>query len=351
MKKFRLFPLLLCLLLLPLTVLAEEETTELPTTEEITEAPTEAPTEEPTEAPTEAPTEEPTEAPTDAPALPACGEYLTWHYDSGILVIAGTGDMYDYEKGQEPWSAYKNTLSTLILDGNVTYIGAYAFYDYDKLVEIDFGTALYEIGSYAFYDCDGLTELHMPASFKIFGERSFSGASNLAAIHCQGKFPKFKESCLWDVYCKIYFPVNSPWAVTNIADLEKAFKGRIEFLASDGSDPYTPTEETEPPTETPTQPTTAPATEPPTQPATEVIVPATTEGSTAPIATSTPPTEPEDTLPTPTDPTQPQEEKDSGSSVWIAIVILGAVLVLVNLGALIFRGKGSRRHKGKYHSR
>lgn len=348
MKKITSFLLAVCLMLsiLPLWVWADEVETSEETTAETTE--------ETTAETTAETTEETTAETTQPPAADnSCGDYLTWHYDSGILLIAGTGEMYDYEKGQEPWNAYKNTLSTLILDGEVTYIGAYAFYDYDKLVEIDFGTSLYEIGSYAFYDCDGLTELHMPDSFKIFEERCFSGASNLAAIHCQGRFPKFKESCLWDVYCKIYFPVERPWSVTNIADLEKAFKGRIEFLASDGSDPYTPEKETEATTAPTTEATTAPTTEPDSQKTPEVTTPSTTGSSTTQTTnpTPTPSTVPESSSQSQTqEQTQPQkEEKNSGNGVWIAVVIIGAVLIFVNLGMLLFQGKS--KGQGRYHSR
>ena len=282
-----------------------------------------------------------------------CGEDMEWQYDSGILIIVGTGEMDDYEKGQEPWCEYKDSITTLIFDGEISYIGAYAFYDYDKLTEVDFGTALYEIGSYAFYDCDGLTEIHLPATFKIFGERCFSGASKLAAIHCEGKFPSFRESCLWDVYCKIYFPVKSPWSVTYIQQLEEAFKGRIEFLASDGSDPYVPEEETEETTAATTAPTeaTTVATEAPTQ-ATEDTTGQTVEETTeATVEIQTQPesaaTEPETTQAEETEEETAEEETKSTSKAWIGVLVVVGVLVVLNVGALLFR----RPKGGKYRNR
>lgn len=284
-----------------------------------------------------------------------CGEDMEWLVEDGVLTIVGTGEMDDFEKGAAPWEAYKEEITSVVFSGEISYIGSYAFYDYDGITEVDFGECLYEIGAYAFYDCDGLTAIHMPATFKIFGERCFSGASRLKEIHCAGKFPSFRESCLWDVYCNIYFPVNSPWSVKNIADLETAFKGRIEFLASDGSDPYTPEEETE---ET-TQPTTEAATEAPTEAVTEAATESVTEAETAtetvteettPAAAESAPTEPEATG----EESEPQEEtageeeeKSSGSKAWIAVLVIGAVLIILNAGALIFRGKG----KGKYSGR
>ena len=129
-----------------------------------------------------------------------CGESLTWAFEDGTLTVTGEGAMDDYEDGGEPWHEHKNEVTTLVLKGGVTYIGAYAFKDYDGLKTVDFGDALYEIGPFAFSSCDGLTAVTMPASFKIFGERSFQSCKNLTVFHCEGKFPSFKESCLWDTY-------------------------------------------------------------------------------------------------------------------------------------------------------
>lgn len=333
MKKLIFILLTLCLLLslLPMAALADNDET------------AEQPTGETTEETTEATTEEPTQTP--APDS-SCGDYVNWYYDSGILLITGAGEMDDYEKGQEPWSAYKNQITTLRFEGSVTYIGTYSFYDYDKLIEVDFGNDLYEIGAYAFYDCDGLTEIYLPASFKVFGERCFSGASNLVAIHCEGRFPSFRESCLWDVYCKIYYPVNNPWSVTYIAQLEEAFHGRIEFLASDGSDPYTPEEVTEATTEATTVATTQATTEATTE-ASSQEPEATEDGPQDNVADSSADVE---TDPVETSEKAPEQEKkkSSGNGIWIAVVLIGAVLIFVNLGMLLFGGK--RKKKGKYHS-
>lgn len=288
-----------------------------------------------------------------------CGEDMEWLYDDGALIIVGTGEMDDYEKGQAPWEEYKNEITRIEFSGEISYIGSYAFYDYDALTEVEFGEYLYEIGPYAFYDCDGLTTISMPATFKVFGERCFSGSSKLAEIHCAGKFPSFRDSCLWDVYCKIIFPADKPWSVTYIQQLEEAFKGRIEFLASDGSDPYTPEEETEETTES----TTEAITEATTEAATEATAEATTEAVTEPDsteetvtqetaeATKTPETaatEPDTTEAQETEEeTQTEEKKASSNRTWIAVVIVASVLVVLNVGALLFR----KPRGGKYSNR
>ena len=287
--------------------------------------------------------EEVTEPTTPERAPGYCGEAIVWTYSDGTLNLTGTGAMDDFPEGA-PWEEYIDEIKTVIISCGITYIGAYSFSDYDALTDVQFGSDVYEIGERAFFSCDGLTEVYLPASFKVFGPSSFMGCTKLKQFHCEGKFPTFRLNCLWDTYAVIYFPAERPWGVDNIRDLEEAFHGRIEFLASDGTDPYEPTEppvETKAPTEAPTEeptevpttvpPTTqAPATEEPTEEVTEQIV---TEPETAPVETDEPTTAP----------TEPENSGSSGG-IKIGLIIIGAVAAVLILGWLVFGGK----KKGKY---
>lgn len=270
-----------------------------------------------------------------------CGEDLTWTYENGTLTITGEGEMDNYGSGA-PWDEYRDQIETVVLEG-VTYIGACAFKDYDALKTVDFGEDLYEVGQQAFYSCDGLTSVSLPASFKIFGESSFQSCKNLTEFHCAGKFPTFRHNSMWDTRATIYFPAEKPWSVEYIRQLEEAFSGRIEFRASDGSDPYVPVTATEAPEET-EAPTEAPVTEPPTEAPTE---PPVTE--TQPVVTEAPteaPTEPAEVTEVPTEPEAEEEEQSfDGSGIFFGIVIVFVVLTLVLIGALIFKGNSK---KGKF---
>lgn len=289
-------------------------------------------------------TEETTEATQPVREPNQCGEDMIWAYEDGMLTITGTGVMDDFTDGA-PWDEYREEITQVIFNGEISYIGAGAFADYDALKDVDFGDAMYEFGTRAFYSCDGLTELDLPASFKVFGEESLRGCSNLKAIHCAGRFPSFRLNCLWDSYVTIYFPADRPWGVEYIQQLEEAFKGRVEFLASDGTDPYVPTEPTEEttePTEEPTEETTEAATEATTAPTEETTQP-TTE-------VTTPPTEPStEDIPQPTETAASTEaagvEKTPGSGSWIGLVIIGVVLAMAGLGIAIFK---PRSGGGKY---
>ena len=57
-----------------------------------------------------------------------CGDNLTWTLDcNGHLVVSGTGDMYNYEKGAAPW-CFADAVSTATIEDGVTSLGQFAFY-------------------------------------------------------------------------------------------------------------------------------------------------------------------------------------------------------------------------------
>ena len=337
--KHRIFTLLLavCILLCALPVSADE-TTE-PPVEQVTEAPATEP---------EATTEEATE-PTKAPNY--CGDAILWAFSDGTLTLTGTGKMDDFPNGA-PWAEHKDQIRTVIISGGITYIGAYSFSDYDKLTDVQFGKDVKEIGERAFFSCDGLTKVSLPASFKVFGPASFMGCSRLKEFHCAGVFPTFRQNCLWDTYAVIYFPASRPWSLKYIKELEEAFHGRIEFLASDGSDPYEPTEapkETERPTEEPTtEPATEATTEPVTDPTTE---PPTSEGATGEM-TDLPGMEPENGHggngggskgPERQDQTETKGRSTFGL-ILLIVLLVGAVGIFLILGKQVFTAGNKDRY-------
>ena len=90
-----------------------------------------------------------------------CGDNLTWTLENGILTISGTGDMWDYEAIYDsesktyitdtPWSAYKDSFHTLIIEENVTSIGNNAFRNCSGLVgQVTIPQGVTHIGNAAF---------------------------------------------------------------------------------------------------------------------------------------------------------------------------------------------------------
>lgn len=276
----------------------------------------------------------------DVLASGALGDF-TWTLTGNTLTISGSGAMEDFTE-DAPWLPYASQIQKVVFTGGVTYVAAFAFADYDTITEVDFGDAMYELGKRSFYSCDGLTALYMPASFKVFGEDSLRACSKLTQIHCEGRFPSFRLNSLWDTYAKIYFPADRPWSVELIQQLEEAFHGRIEFLASDGTDPYVPAAETEPVTEAPTTQATEATTEATSAPTEETTQPVTEE--TLPPTTA--PTEAKITLPETTVPTEnpPAEAPSRYSPATLILAAVVMVLCILGAGVLIIRS----HRGGKY---
>jgi hypothetical protein len=302
-------------------------------------------------------TGETTEATTVLREPGQCGENVYWTYAGGTLTLTGTGAMDDFPDGA-PWADERLLMKAVVIGDGITYIGAHAFENYDQLTDVRLGKDVYEIGTAAFRSCDALKEITFPKSFRIFGEDSFRSCALMYKMHFEGGMPKFKLNCLWDTTAKLIFPAGNPWPKEHIIQLEESFQTRIEFLCSDGTDPYVteqdlheataPTVETEPVTVATTE-ATQPQTEPETTAATVATVettvqttaPATTEAAgTSPTATAS---EAAPTAAQTAPETSPQEEAGSDSGIGFAIIM--ACLSLIAIGALIF---GRRRPSGKY---
>lgn len=282
----------------------------------------------------------------------SCGNAITWSVNGNILYITGQGEMYDFPDGA-PWQAYKSAITGVVISDGITYVGAGAFQNYDKLENIQFGNSLVSIGVDAFSSCDGLTAIYLPATFKKFGENSFRNCSNLKEIHCLGNFPRFDSNSMWDTYCTIFYPTTNAWPAETIGQLEQAFNYRIQFRPTGVYEPvpvvqpetipetvppvteevYYPTQEpvfVDPQVFTrPTVETAPPTTEAPvvyTEPATTapaVVIPAAAP-TEAPFQLGTQPTQ------------APEPIQTTGSSM-IGLLIVLLVLTLIAVGALIFR--------------
>lgn len=269
-------------------------------------------------------------------ATGTCGEGIEWTYEDGTLTVSGTGEMENFED-IAPWDEYRDSITRVVIEDGITHLGDNAFRDYDAITEADLGTTLVSLGKGSFLGCDGLERLHLPKTFRIFDEECLRDCKGLTAIHCEGVFPSFRLNCLWGSNVKIYYPASRPWPVSLVKELEEAFHGRIEFLDSDGNDPYVP-EEAEPttaPTEAPaTEPTTAPTTAP-TEVPTEAPTTAPTEAPTVPTTAPTQTTQAETTFPY-TMPTEAPREEPKRSGTGVGLALIGIVLSAAGLGILLF---------------
>ncbi len=68
----------------------------------------------------------------------------------GALTVSGEGAMADYYSTDAPWG---NTITSLVVNDGVTYIGAYAFYETASLTSATIAESVTGVGKYAFRDC------------------------------------------------------------------------------------------------------------------------------------------------------------------------------------------------------
>ena len=273
-----------------------------------------------------------------------CGEGITWEYSEGVLTISGSGKMSDFTEGGAPWEAYKEQITTVKFTGGVTHVGAYSFKNYDSITSVTFCAEMATLGQSCFENCDGLTSLSMPYTGKmVLGVDSMRNCKNLKRIDFAGRFPKFETNCLWDTYCTLYYSAANPWPADTIKTLEDAFKGRIEFRGSDGSDPVVPTEPK--PTEPkPTQPKPKPTTgnnPTPTETVTTPTWSVPTEDMTF--------TQPTFTLPTYVPQNEDEQEEGGGFSGWIAVVVV--IGLLAGFAAVTIHIQESQRRKRRKRRR
>lgn len=160
-----------------------------------------------------------------AVASGTCGELALWViYDDGELVISGTGEMTDYEKGVAPWADYADSVEKLTVNNGITYISENAFYGCEALGNADISASVAGFGAGAFGGCEALesvsfsgdtadwlsaefadefsnpayyaqelyiakkliTDLTVPENVTEIGAYAFAGYENLASVSLDG---------------------------------------------------------------------------------------------------------------------------------------------------------------------
>ena len=103
-----------------------------------------------------------------------CGDDLIWSLDeNGVLLISGTGDMWDYELENPPWWEERDQIRELQILPGVTGIGALAFANCSNLERVSIPVGVTGIGRNAFNGCISLGEIQLPESLKQIGARAF----------------------------------------------------------------------------------------------------------------------------------------------------------------------------------
>ena len=115
----------------------------------------------------------------------ACGNSLYWEYDPSWreLTISGSGEMWDFEQGEAPWSYLSDEIAYINLQNGVTRIGDYAFADLTVIDEIALPDSVRQIGYAAFARCYGLERVGVPQSLETIGNFAFFYDTALTMFH------------------------------------------------------------------------------------------------------------------------------------------------------------------------
>ena len=153
-------------------------------------------------------------------ALGVCGvndTNATWVlYKNGKLVIAGSGDIADYDAYNidAPWVEYNDGIVMVEIENGITRIGSQAFYNCPNIKSIIIGADVTSIGKMAFALCTNLTSLAISDGVKNIEESAFALCINLTNVTLGNSVAVIGESAFYG--CKKLSSIEMPPTITTI---------------------------------------------------------------------------------------------------------------------------------------
>ena len=117
-----------------------------------------------------------------------CGDNLYWSYNKSdqSISITGSGEMYNYTSGTQPWLLFKEQIVEVTTTNTVTSIGTSAFEGCARLGKISLGTGLEKIAANAFSGCTRLYDIYTYATYPPFAdESSFANYNVYVYVPCE----------------------------------------------------------------------------------------------------------------------------------------------------------------------
>ena len=116
-----------------------------------------------------------------------CGDNLYWAYNESdqSIAITGTGDMYNYTSGTQPWILFLEKIKKVTTDNTAASLGTSAFEGAIRLAEVHIGAKIDMIEANVFAGCDRLRNIYCyPTYPPIIRESSFARYDALLYIPC-----------------------------------------------------------------------------------------------------------------------------------------------------------------------
>lgn len=245
-----------------------------------------------------------------------CGD-VQWNFDpdTGRLTLICQGYMEEFGRGEAPWQEWAESITSLVLEGELSGPSPYAFADLTRLRSVSWCETILSISDGMFQGCTGLKTMQVPESVYEVGMEAFAQCSALAKVYLPESLSLISKGAFDGTSLKYicYAGEESQWE--NVSVECQLPEGVLVLF--NGQEPPTPTAVPMPtdtptpkPTDTPTpKPTDTPTPKPtdaPTTKPTDTSTPKPTDTST-PNPTGTPTPKPTDTpTPKPTDTPTPK---------------------------------------------
>ena len=120
-----------------------------------------------------------------------CGDNLTWRFTTAdcTLTISGTGNMYDYYSGGQPWYNFNQGIKNISISNGVTSIGNYAFSGCSALAEMNvLPTVPPTITKNTFYNINPQVKVSVPEGSRdaYMADENWKQLLNLSAGQLSG---------------------------------------------------------------------------------------------------------------------------------------------------------------------
>ena len=160
----------------------------------------------------------------------SCGKNVNYElYDDYTLRIFGKGAMYNYNYiytpqrmySDAPWSSWDSKIKSVVVEDGVTRIGAYSFYMFTSLTEVNIPNTITSIGREAFSNCTVLKKIDIPNSVTSIGAYAFWHCGSLAEVNIPDDIETIDEGVFCE--CSSLAHIDIPNSVTSIGRF--AFSG------------------------------------------------------------------------------------------------------------------------------
>ena len=141
-----------------------------------------------------------------------CGDELYWAYEDNTLTFSGSGNMYEYTPGTQPWHVLQSEIAQIVFSSEMTSIGDYAFAGVTKIKQINVPNEVEIIGAHAFDSCIFVTSIYLGYQMAEIGDYAFRGCIRVNDITSMNTTtPVVYENTLTSIsqYAYLYVPADS----------------------------------------------------------------------------------------------------------------------------------------------